>query len=116
MVQGKIGSGHEISNVRTSKTAWLAESVHPILPILSRRISLITGLKTDPFQDQAELLQVKFQLFKNKVIFKNNLFFSRFVHTKVANYGIGGHYSPHHDYLMKNLKENDVSYHYHARL
>ncbi|XP_046647216.1 prolyl 4-hydroxylase subunit alpha-2-like [Daphnia pulicaria] len=77
MVQGKLGVGHEVSNVRTSKTAWLPEGLHPLLNRLSRRIGLITGLKTDPIRDEAELLQV-------------------------ANYGIGGHYSPHHDYLMKD--------------
>ncbi len=58
MVQGKVGVGHEVSNVRTSKTAWLSESIDPLLPRLSRRIALITGLKTDPFQDESELLQV----------------------------------------------------------
>ena len=60
MVQGKVGvgSGHEVSNVRTSKTAWLSESLDPLLPLLSKRISLITGLTTNPFKDEAELLQV----------------------------------------------------------
>lgn len=58
MVQGKVGVGHEISNVRTSKTAWLPEGLHPLLNRLTRRIALITGLKTDPIRDEAELLQV----------------------------------------------------------
>jgi hypothetical protein len=58
MVQGKLGVGHEVSNVRTSKTAWLPEGLHPLLNRLSRRIGLITGLKTDPIRDEAELLQV----------------------------------------------------------
>ncbi|XP_046438574.1 prolyl 4-hydroxylase subunit alpha-2-like isoform X3 [Daphnia pulex] len=83
MVQGKLGVGHEVSNVRTSKTAWLPEGLHPLLNRLSRRIGLITGLKTDPIRDEAELLQV-------------------------ANYGIGGHYSPHHDYLMKDKADFEL--------
>jgi hypothetical protein len=58
LVQGKIGTGHEISSVRTSKTAWLPEGLHPLLNRLTRRIALITGLKTDPIRDEAELLQV----------------------------------------------------------
>ncbi|EFX74258.1 hypothetical protein DAPPUDRAFT_22132, partial [Daphnia pulex] len=86
MVQGKLGVGHEVSNVRTSKTAWLPEGLHPLLNRLSRRIGLITGLKTDPIRDEAELLQV-------------------------ANYGIGGHYSPHHDYLMKDKADFEYMHH-----
>lgn len=60
MVQGKAGAGggHEVSNVRTSKTAWLPETIDPLLPRLSRRIRMLTGLRTDPLQDEAELLQV----------------------------------------------------------
>lgn len=82
MVQGS-SAGHQVSNVRTSKTAWLPEKMHPVLPRLTRRIGLITGLETDALRDQAEL-------------------------TQVANYGIGGHYNPHHDYLMKDKKEAEV--------
>ena len=58
MVQATAGTGHQISNVRVSKTAWLSENLHPLLPKISKRISLITGLATDPFKDEAELLQV----------------------------------------------------------
>ena len=61
MVQGKIG-GHEVSNVRTSKTAWLPENLDPLLPKISKRISMITGLRTDPLKDEAELLQVCLRL------------------------------------------------------
>ena len=60
MVQGKVGTGHEVSNVRTSKTAWLQEGLDPLLPRISKRIALLTGLKVDPFKDEAELLQVIF--------------------------------------------------------
>lgn len=83
MVQGQMGAMHQVSNVRTSKTAWLPENLDPLLKRLSRRIQLITGLETDQSKDAAELLQV-------------------------ANYGIGGHYSPHHDYLMKEKPEREV--------
>lgn len=59
LVQATSGNSmHEVSNVRTSKTAWLAESVDPILPRLTRRISYLTGLKTNTYLDEAELLQV----------------------------------------------------------
>lgn len=75
MVQGRTGVGHEVSNVRTSKTAWLPEGLHPLLNRLTRRISLITGLKTNPISDEAELLQVflfnPIQLFK---LFPNSSF------------------------------------------
>ncbi|XP_059351142.1 prolyl 4-hydroxylase subunit alpha-2-like [Daphnia carinata] len=84
MVQGRTGAGHEVSNVRTSKTAWLAEGLHPLLNRLTRRISLITGLKTNPIHEEAELLQV-------------------------ANYGIGGHYAPHHDYMMKGKADFEAT-------
>lgn len=83
LVQGQMGSNHEVSNVRTSKTAWLPEHLDPILSRLSRRIRLVTGLETDPAKEAAEMLQV-------------------------ANYGIGGHYSPHHDYLMKEKAEREI--------
>ncbi|XP_059351138.1 LOW QUALITY PROTEIN: prolyl 4-hydroxylase subunit alpha-1-like [Daphnia carinata] len=76
--------GRTFSNVRTSKTAWFAEGLHPLLNRLSRRISLITGLKTNPIHDEAELLQV-------------------------ANYGIGGHYAPHHDYIMKGKADFEAT-------
>ena len=54
-----MGSNHEVSNVRTSKTAWLPEHLDPILSRLSRRIRLVTGLETDPAKEAAEMLQVK---------------------------------------------------------
>lgn len=58
MVQGKVGTGSEVSNVRTSKTAWIPENSSPLLPKLTKRIGMITGMTTNPFKDEAELLQV----------------------------------------------------------
>jgi hypothetical protein len=46
------------SSLRTSKTAWIADEVHPLMDRLSRRISLITGLKTNSLLGDAEILQV----------------------------------------------------------
>lgn len=83
LVQAQMGAGHQVSNVRTSKTAWLDENLDPILMRLSRRIHMVTGLETDPAKEAAEMLQV-------------------------ANYGIGGHYSPHHDYLMKDKPAREL--------
>lgn len=53
-----MGAGHQVSNVRTSKTAWLDENLDPILMRLSRRIHMVTGLETDPAKEAAEMLQV----------------------------------------------------------
>jgi hypothetical protein len=51
---------------------------------LSRRISWVTGLATSTWDDDAELLQV-------------------------ANYMNGGHYNPHHDYVMREKVPDHVS-------
>jgi len=83
MVQGEKGSSHKVSSVRTSKTAWLTDDLDPLLARLSRRIQLITGLETAQSKSAAELLQV-------------------------ANYGIGGHYLPHHDYLMREKSDQEL--------
>lgn len=55
----------------------------PLVGKLGRRISLLTGLSTDVGAEDAELMQV-------------------------ANYGIGGHYNPHHDYLLVDKTEHEV--------
>ena len=55
--QKSVRSGHEVSNVRTSKTAWLSESLDSLLPFLSKRISLITGLTTNFLKMKRKLLQ-----------------------------------------------------------
>jgi len=70
-----------VSMTRTSKTGWLQDSMHPTIGILTKRVSHVTGLRTDTFLDESELLQV-------------------------ANYINGGHYSPHHDYVHKQKDPN----------
>ena len=62
-VQGQSnGPGSVVSNTRTSKTGWLQDSFHPAITSLNRRVSDITGLNTDTFQDESELLQVRMML------------------------------------------------------
>ncbi|XP_065573284.1 prolyl 4-hydroxylase subunit alpha-1-like isoform X3 [Artemia franciscana] len=64
-----------VSNQRTSKVSWTDENDHLLMLKLATRISRITGLRTDSRIGDSE----KFQ---------------------VANYGLGGHYSPHTDFLI----------------
>merc|ERR1719483_359591 len=52
---------------------------------MGRRVGWITGLATDTFTEDSELLQV-------------------------ANYMNGGHYNPHHDYVMKEKDPNHLIY------
>ena len=75
-VQGQNPGNTEVSMTRTSKTGWLQDSFHPIVRKLTERVAWMTGLNTDTWKDDAELLQV-------------------------ANYLNGGHYNPHHDYVMR---------------
>uniref|UniRef100_F7BV01 Prolyl 4-hydroxylase subunit alpha-3 n=1 Tax=Equus caballus TaxID=9796 RepID=F7BV01_HORSE len=56
---------------RISKSAWLKDTVDPMLVTLDHRIAALTGLDVQP--PYAEYLQV-------------------------VNYGIGGHYEPHFDH------------------
>ncbi len=83
-VQGEKAGNSEVSNTRTSKTGWLQDSFDPVIQRLAERIGRITGLNTNTWNDDAELLQV-------------------------ANYLNGGHYNPHHDYVMKDREPEHVS-------
>jgi len=58
---------------RISQSAWIEDSTSPVVRRISQRIETITGLSLDP--KHTEPLQV-------------------------ANYGIGGHYEPHHDFIQ----------------
>ena len=58
--------------------------MHPLIERLSRRIQHLTGLSADTAKDHAEMLQV-------------------------SNYGIGGHYNPHHDYIFVDKTPEEVS-------
>ena len=41
------------------KLTYLQDSMHPTIGILTKRVSHVTGLRTDTFQDESELLQVR---------------------------------------------------------
>lgn len=56
----EAGSKTTVSNVRTSKTAWLEDKLHPMLHRISQRIALVTGLKVNSSFDEAEILQVSY--------------------------------------------------------
>ncbi|XP_067888900.1 prolyl 4-hydroxylase subunit alpha-3 [Heterodontus francisci] len=68
-----VASGEKQATVeyRISKSAWLKDTVDPVISKLEQRIAQITGLNVQ--QPYAEYLQV-------------------------VNYGIGGHYEPHFDH------------------
>lgn len=74
-VQTDSNKTDEISSTRTSQTAWFSAEDHTIVDRINRRIAAITGLSTDMSDSHSELMQV-------------------------ANYGMGGHYTPHYDYLI----------------
>uniref|UniRef100_A0A6A7FYS9 procollagen-proline 4-dioxygenase n=2 Tax=Hirondellea gigas TaxID=1518452 RepID=A0A6A7FYS9_9CRUS len=84
MVQGVEGKGNTVSSTRTSKVAWLDESLDPLMDRISRRIEQLTGLSMDQTREHSEMLQV-------------------------ANYGIGGHYNPHHDYLLVDKTPEELA-------
>ena len=83
-VQGNKGGASEVSTTRTSKTGWLRDSFSPTIGRIGRRGSRVTGLNTDTATDDAELLQL-------------------------SGYMNGGHYNPHHDYVMKEKAPDHVS-------
>ena len=58
-VQGQTKqSQSQVSMTRTSKTGWVQDSFHPAIGKMSERIKKITGLLTNTYYDEAELLQV----------------------------------------------------------
>ncbi|KAK3088374.1 hypothetical protein FSP39_018420 [Pinctada imbricata] len=67
-------------NFRVSQTAWANETANPALQTLTRRVSLITGLDATykDVMSHSEMYQV-------------------------LNYGVGGMYNPHRDYLGYTL-------------
>ena len=74
-VQLEFNSTDTVSTTRTSQTAWFHEDQHEIVYRINRRLEAVTGLSAEQNQSHSELMQV-------------------------ANYGMGGHYSPHYDYLI----------------
>lgn len=67
--------GDEVSKVRTSQTAWFSEDNHQVIANVNRRVEAVTGLSINMDKGHCELVQI-------------------------ANYGMGGHYVPHYDYLI----------------
>ncbi|KAL5009707.1 hypothetical protein ScPMuIL_012012 [Solemya velum] len=70
--------------IRISQTAWVDDLDHPIIDKLSRRIESLTGLSLTRKQraSDCEALQV-------------------------LNYGVGGLYLPHWDYMLENNQQTE---------
>ncbi|GIX81505.1 prolyl 4-hydroxylase subunit alpha-1 [Caerostris extrusa] len=84
MVQG--GKGSEIVSIsRTSQNAWLGPTDHPLMAKVYRLVEFVTGLSTNVAEEHAEVVQI-------------------------ANYGMGGHYTPHHDYLLVDKDPEELKY------
>ena len=64
-------------------SAWLKDTVDPVLGTLDHRIAALTGLDVQP--PYAEYLQV-------------------------VNYGIGGHYEPHFDHATVTMGSVTISW------
>ncbi|XP_066955575.1 prolyl 4-hydroxylase subunit alpha-2-like [Macrobrachium rosenbergii] len=90
MVQGHQGKGNTVSSTRTSKVGWLDDSFDLIIQRVNKRVEMITGLSTNVAAEDAEMMQV-------------------------SNYGIGGHYNPHHDYLLVDKTEDELRFNIHPR-
>lgn len=81
VVTDSTGKEESITTVaRVSQTAWLREVSHPTIAAIKSRIEAVTSLSADTEQQHCEQYQV-------------------------ANYGIGGHYVPHYDYIFKDIPE-----------
>ena len=66
-VQGQTKeSASQVSMTRTSKTGWIQDSFHPAIAKMSERVTRITGLRTNTFYDEAELLQVQRSQLRHK--------------------------------------------------
>ena len=81
-VQTETSREDEVSNTRTSQTAWFSPDQHEFVERINRRIGEATQLSADMQLSHSELMQV-------------------------ANYGMGGHYTPHYDYLIVDRPEDE---------
>ncbi|XP_049513365.1 prolyl 4-hydroxylase subunit alpha-2-like [Dermacentor silvarum] len=69
-----------VSHGRISQVAWLRPDTDPLLERVNERVAMLTGLSTDYEGGDSEILQYN-------------------------SYGPGGHYEPHHDYILEGLTE-----------
>lgn len=84
MVQA--GKGSEVVSVsRTSQNAWVGPHDHPLMTKIYKLVQAVSGLSTDVDSGHAEIVQI-------------------------ANYGMGGHYTPHFDYLLVDKDEEELKY------
>ncbi|XP_054925095.1 prolyl 4-hydroxylase subunit alpha-2-like isoform X2 [Dermacentor andersoni] len=68
---------------RISQLAWLDPDTDPGLKKVNQRVAMLTGLSTDYERVDSELIQYN-------------------------SYGPGGHYLPHHDYMLAGLTEEQL--------
>ncbi|XP_037582132.1 prolyl 4-hydroxylase subunit alpha-2 isoform X9 [Dermacentor silvarum] len=71
---------HMESYGRVSQVAWLSPDTDPLLERVNERVAMLTGLSTDYEGGDSEIIQY-------------------------SSYGPGGHYVPHHDYMLEGLTE-----------
>ncbi|KAH7973501.1 hypothetical protein HPB49_001818 [Dermacentor silvarum] len=72
-----------VSHGRISQVAWLSPDTDPLLERVNERVAMLTGLSTDYEAGDSEIIQYN-------------------------SYGPGGHYEPHHDYLLGGLTEEQL--------
>ncbi|XP_049513479.1 prolyl 4-hydroxylase subunit alpha-2 isoform X10 [Dermacentor silvarum] len=72
-----------VSHGRISQVAWVNPETDPLLKKVNERVAMLTGLSTDYDRGDSEIIQYN-------------------------SYGPGGHYEPHHDYLLEGLTEEQI--------
>ncbi|KAM7295152.1 prolyl 4-hydroxylase subunit alpha-1-like [Ixodes scapularis] len=85
-------TGNEMmpSPERTSSTAWLNEDEAPIAVRMNSYLRALLGMGTSDTNEEAEAYQL-------------------------ANYGTGGHFLPHHDFLQDSLQADNSSADYYLQ-
>ncbi|KAI3413173.1 hypothetical protein GPALN_010674 [Globodera pallida] len=73
VVDSDAGKVVESVSYRSSKSAWLDDTEHPLVSQLNRRVHEMTNLDIKSAED-----------------------------LQVASYGTGGHYAPHYDFFTQN--------------
>ncbi|KAM7294886.1 prolyl 4-hydroxylase subunit alpha-1-like [Ixodes scapularis] len=82
MISKTYSDDMELSPIRTSSNTWLFEQNATIASRLNRYLTALLGMGTSDSNFEAEPYQL-------------------------ANYGTGGHYLPHHDYLYDVYEDSD---------